>query len=188
MKINKVMKKIIFLLIGVFLFAFGCNNEILDTDSALETVDLKLEAVNLKYSKTKMVPIKGEASIAIDEYDTLGLGIKGKMSGYFSHLGKLNAMKSTWENVIHDLSQFPPMITFIQDVSFCAANGDLLHAIYTGVVDVTTSEVIGSCVFEGGTGRFEYASGQMYANGYASYDQTGLIIGMYLAGEGKISY
>jgi hypothetical protein len=175
------MKKLIFLLIGIFIFAFSCSNEILDTDSTLETVDLK-------YSNSKMVPIKGEVLVSIDEYDDQGLGIYGKMSGYFSHLGKFKEANSVWETVSHDLSQFPQAITFTQDAVFCAANGDLLHGLYTGTVDLTTLEVKGSFVIDGGTGRFENATGQTTADGYSWLDEYGRFGGMYLIGEGEISY
>lgn len=173
------MKRIIFLLIGILFVAYGCSDNILNTDPVLEEA-------NLKYAKTDKVPIKGEVFISVDEYDAQGLGIKGKMSGYFSHLGKLNETKSTWENMSHDLTQYP-LITFIQDVAFCAANGDLFYGTYTGVVDFTTLEVNGSVLIEGGTGRFENASGQFSGNGYAWPDDFGRVDGMYLAGEGEIS-
>lgn len=175
------MKRIIFLLIGIFIFALGCNNEILDTDSALETVDLK-------YTKTKMVPLKGEVFVSVDEYDDQGLGIIGKMSGYFSHLGKLNETNSIWENMSNDMSDFPNTLTFTQDVMFCAANGDLLHGTYTGTVYFTNAEVYGLFVIDGGTGRFENATGQTNADGYAWFDEFGRPAGMYLTGEGEISY
>ena len=174
------MKRIIFLLIGIFIFALGCNNEILDTDSALETVDLK-------YTKTKMVPLKGEVFVSVDEYDAQGLGIKGNMSGYFSHLGKFKETKSIWENVSHDLKEFP-LITFTQDAVFCAANGDLLHGEYSGTMNFSNAEVKGLFVIDGGTGRFENATGQTNADGYAWFDQFGRVAGMYLTGEGEISY
>ena len=174
------MKRIIFLLIGIFILSFGCSHDNLNTDSVLEEA-------NLKYGVSKMLPIKGEVYVSVDEYDADGLGIVGKMSGYFSHLGKFNETKSIWTNISHDLSQFPPMITFVQDVAFCAANGDFLYGKYTGTMDWTTSEVYGTFVIDGGTGRFENASGQTSANGYAWYDEYGRIAGMYLSGEGEIS-
>jgi len=174
------MKRIIFLLIGIFILSFGCSDEILDTNSALETA-------NLKSANTKMIPTKGEVFISVDEYNAQGFGQNGKMSGYFSHMGKLDETKSTWVNLSHDFSQYPPMITIINDVVFCAANGDLLYASYTGHTDVTTSEVFGIAVFEGGTGRFINASGQTSVDGYAWYDEFGRVEGMYLAGEGEIS-
>ena len=173
------MKRIIFLLIGIFILSFGCSDDTLNTDSVLEEA-------NFKYAKTDKVPIKGEVYISVDEYDAQGLGVKGKMSGYFSHLGKLDETKSTWENMSHDLTQYP-LITFIQDLVFCAANGDLLYGTYTGIIDFTTLEANGSVLIESGTGRFENASGQFTGNGYAWPDDFGRVEGMYLAGGGEIS-
>lgn len=174
------MKRIIFLLIGLLFIASGCSNETLSTDSALEEA-------NLKSAITKMIPIKGEVIISVDEYNELGLGKNGKMSGYFTHMGKLDETKSTWVNLSNDLSQYPLFISIVNDVVFCAANGDLIYGTYYGTTDVTTAEVKGSLVIEGGTGRFVNASGQTSASGYAWYDETGRAVGMYLAGEGEIS-
>jgi len=174
------MKRIIFLLVGIFIFAYGCNDGLLNTDFALENG-------NLKKAEIKMVPIKGEVFITVDEYDAQGLGAKGKMSGYFSHLGKLNETKSTWENMIHDFSEYPPKIKFIQDIVLCAANGDLVYATYTGTINLTTAEINGFTDFEDGTGRFENASGQMTSSGKAEFDGTGRVVGIYLTGEGEIS-
>lgn len=175
------MKKIIFLLIGIFIFAFGCNNEILDTDPATETVDLK-------YSKTKMVPIKGEVIISVDEYDDQGLGINGKMTGYLSHMGKLNQEESTWVTLYHDFSQYPIVIQ-VNDIVFCAANGDLLYGTYTGYMNVDAPSVIdGICILENGTGRFENATGQSNVTGYAWFDDFGRVEGIRFICEGEISY
>jgi len=174
------MKRIIFLLIGMLFIAFGCSNEMLSTESTMEEA-------NLKYDISKKVPIKGEVYVSVDEYDAEGLGIVGKMSGYFSHLGRFNETKSIWTGISHDLSQFPPMITFVIDATFCAANGDFLHGIYTGTLDSTTSNIYGIYVIDGGTGRFTNASGQTNADGYAWFDEFGRVAGMYLAGEGEIS-
>ena len=191
------MKKIIFLLIGIFVFALGCNNEILDTDSALETldtdsaletVDLKLEAVDLEYSKTRMVPVKGEVIISVDEYDEQGLGINGKMAGHLTHMGKLNQEESTWVTLYHDFSQYPPLVIQVNDLVFCAANGDLLYGSYTGYMDVTTSVVDGLCILENGTGRFENATGQSNVTGYPWYDELGRVEGIRFICEGEISY
>jgi len=175
------MKKLIFLLVGIFIFAFGCNNEILEADSTLETVDLK-------YSNTKMVPLKGEVFVSVDEYDAQGLGILGNMSGYFSHLGKFKEANSIWFNISHDMSDFPNTISFTQDAVFCAANGDLLHGEYKATMNLSNAEVNGVFVIDGGTGRFENATGQTTANGYAWFDDFGRVAGMYLTGEGEISY
>lgn len=173
------MKRTIFLL-GIFIFAFGCSDEILNSDPTLDSG-------NLRQTLTKYVPIKGEVLVT-HQYDDQGVALPyGNMSGYISHLGKLNEMKTTWTGISNDFSQFPPLITFVNDVVLCAANGDLLYTTYTGILDVTTFEVTGSLVFDGGTGRFENASGQMSADGYAMPNELGNPEGMYLAGEGEIS-
>jgi len=174
------MKRIIFLLIGLLFIASGCSNETLNTDSALEEA-------NLKSATTKMIPSKGEIIISVDEYDAQGLGIKGKMSGYLTHMGKLDETKSTWVTLYHDFSQYPPLVIQVNDLVFCAPNGDLLYGTYTGVLDITTSEINGSTVLEGGTGRFENATGQSTVTGYPWYDELGRVEGIRFISEGEIS-
>ncbi|WP_340111270.1 hypothetical protein [Maribellus mangrovi] len=170
------MKRIIFLLFGIFIFAFGCNEDILPADPLLENE-------TLKKAEVKMVPSIGEVFNYYNEEHPDW----GTISGFLSHFGKLDETKSTWEFVSSDMSQFPPLITSIHDIVFCAANGDLAYGTFTGTVDVTTFEVNGTLVLEGGTGRFENVSGQSTVNGYVVFDEEGNRLGMYLAGEGEIS-
>ena len=174
------MKRVIFLLIGILFIASGCSNETINTDSAFEEA-------NLKSATTKMIPIKGEVIISVDEYDEQGLGINGKMSGYLTHMGKLNQEKSTWVTLYHDFSQYPPIIIQVNDLVFCAANGDLVYGSYTGYNDVTTSIVDGYCELKNGTGRFKNATGYSNVTGYPWFDEFGRVEGIRFVCEGEIS-
>jgi len=173
------MKRIIFFLIGIFIFAYGCNDDSLPADAASENGTLKNVEV-------KMVPIKGEALVT-HEYDDQGVALPyGHFSGYLTHLGELNEMKSTWIGVSNDKSQFP-LISYVQDIVLCAANGDLVYATFNGVNDYSTFKVSGTLVLEGGTGRFENVSGQMAIHGYSLLNDAGKPEGAYLTAEGEIS-
>ncbi len=174
------MKRIIFILIGMLFISFGCSNETLNTDSTFEEA-------NLKSGVSKMIPVKGEVIISVDEYNEQGLGINGKMAGYLTHMGKLNQAESTWITLYHDFSQYPPFVIQVNDLVFCAANGDLLYGTYTGYLDVTTSVIDGFCVLENGTGRFENATGQSNVTGYPWYDELGRVEGIRFICEGEIS-
>ena len=165
------MKRIIFLLIGIFIIACGYNDDILPADAALENE-------TLKNAEIKMVPIKGEVFNHFNEEHP----DYGTISGFMSHIGKLNETESTWEKI--DDGDGNP-ITFSIKVVGCAANGDKLKGRYDGK-HINQTDVEGIMFFEGGTGRFENASGQTTANGYIVVD-GGKLIGMYLAGEGEIS-
>lgn len=174
------MKQFIFLLIGIFFIAFGCTEDLLDTDSILGNE-------NLKHAEIKMVPIRGEIFGAVEEYTPQGFGIRGTMAGFFTHLGKLDEMNSIWENRSVDPSQLP-LLSYVNDIVFCAANGDLVYATYYGVVNVQTLEASGNLVFEDGTGRFENVSGELVGYGYSERDEsTGRLVGVHLEGEGVIS-
>ena len=166
------MKRIIFLLIGLFILAYGCKDDILPADSVMGNDDLKNASIE------KLVPIKGEVLNHINEEHP----DYGTISGFLSHLGKLNETESTW-TTIDDGDGNP--YTFSKDIEFCAANGDKLRGTYMGMF-ISQTEIEGIMIFEGGTGRFENASGQTTANGYLVVD-GGTLIGMYLAGEGEIS-
>ena len=174
------MKRIIFLMIGLLFIASGCSNEMLNTNS-------ELEQSNLSYAKNVMLPIKGEVIISVDEYDDQGLGINGKMSGYLTHLGKLNHVGSTWVTLYHDFSQYPPIVIQVNDLVFCAANGDLVYGTYTGYLDVTTSVIDGFCILENGTGRFKNVTGHTTVTGYPWYDEFGRVEGIRFVCEGEIS-
>ncbi|WP_163709296.1 hypothetical protein [Mangrovibacterium lignilyticum] len=165
------MKRIILLLISIFIIAYGCNDDILPADSALENG-------TLKNAEVKMVPIKGEVfNHFYGEHPDYGT-----MSGFLSHVGILNETESTWKSV--DDGDGSPL-TISKDIVFCAANGDKLTGRWDGMF-ISQTELEGIMFFEGGTGRFENASGQTTANGYIVID-GGKLIGMYLAGEGEIS-
>jgi len=165
------MKRLIFLLIGIFFVAFGCSDETLNTDSTLESG-------NLKHTITKNVPIKGEVfNHFYEEHPDYGT-----MSGFLSHVGKLNETESTWETVDDGDGN---SLTFSKYIVFCAANGDKLTGRWDGMF-INQTDIVGTMFFEGGTGRFENASGQSTANGYLVFD-GGNFIGLYLAGEGQIS-
>ena len=165
------MKRIIFLMFGIFILAYGCNDGILPADSALENGALKKAEV-------KMVPVKGEIfNHFYEEHPDYGT-----MSGFISHIGKLNETESTWESV--DDGDGNPL-TVTKNIVICAANGDKLTGRWEAK-HINQTEVEGIMYFEGGTGRFENASGQTTASGYMVFD-GGQLIGMYLAGEGEIS-
>jgi len=172
------MKRIIFLLIGIFIFACGCNDDILPVDSTLGNE-------NLKKTEIKMVPITGKAFVTITEYDALGFGVRGTVSGVFTHLGELNSMNSVVGNISREFT--PPIISYVHYVVLCAANGDFVYGTYSGTLDGRTLEANATLFFEGGTGRFENASGQMICHGYAERDEVGRIAGSYLEGKGEIS-
>lgn len=75
-------------------------------------------------------------------------------SGQATHLGR-------WHNLGH--ISFEPMseteLAASGEVTFEAANGDLLDMDFEGVLDVTTGQASGIFIITGGTGRFDAASG-----------------------------
>ena len=66
-----------------------------------------------------------------------------------------------------------------------AANGDMLHYLFSGSFNIPTNTLTGYIDIEGGTGRFEFADGYAEATGYA--DNPTAITTMYMTCEGLIS-
>ncbi len=173
-----VMKLLKLFLIGLLFIAYGCNEDVFDTEPQVENVELKK-------SEIKMVPISGEAMVTIDEYNEQGFGIGGTLSGFFTHLGQLDESKCSWENISRTFS--PPMVYYTHNIILCAANGDYVYATYDGTLNFQTLEASATMIFEGGTGRFKNVSGQMEAKGYPEIDELGRIFRSYIVGEGEIS-
>jgi hypothetical protein len=166
------MKTKTFLLIvcAIALFFTGCQKDEFFT----ETTD----HASLKKAVVKEVPIKligsGYATVTDFEYvPVLGdyfpsAGISG---GTITHLGKTQADKSIWHtvNVVPD-PDHPGTLLWTQEGDWCAANGDMLHWIIDGTVDMFNHTVGGTATFNGGTGRFENATGYFNLKGHVDPD------------------
>lgn len=78
--------------------------------------------------------------------------------GHATHLGRFR-----WKSVeLVDFSAFPPAVAVVGSFVMTAANGDQVFGTYEtiGAVDETGNLIIhGSYVIDGGTGRFEDATG-----------------------------
>lgn len=96
-----------------------------------------------------------------------------------SHLGRTSFF-------MHQLADFGAGTLSSSDVTFTAANGDVLRATETGLVVPTATGVrfSGTFVFTGGTGRFEHATGTATFAGTAN---TTTYTGMFTM-EGHVSY
>lgn len=133
----------------------------------------------------KMLPIKGEVNVTINEYDNQGLGIGGTISGVFSHFGKLKESESTWHCERHSFDA--PLLYYAHHLEACTANGDYVYGTYSGSINIETLEANAIWDINGGTGKFKKISGYMKVQGYAQRDKTGHTTGSSLIGNGEIS-
>jgi hypothetical protein len=162
--------KTFFLIFCAFaLFFTGCEKEEFITETAVNPV--------LK-SAVKELPIKligsGYATVTNFSYvPELGdyFPSEGISGGTMTHLGKTQADKSVWHtvNVVPDPFNFG-ILLWIQEGDWCAANGDMLHWIIDGSVDMINLLVSGTAMFDGGTGRFKNATGYFNLNGHVDPD------------------
>ncbi|WP_163710167.1 ester cyclase [Mangrovibacterium lignilyticum] len=169
------MKRLIFLLWCMSLLFAGCETN----DPLLPDVD-----VNQKSAKTTMVPIKGELQSIVNE-SLNGIPVYGILSGSISHLGELTADKSTWYTISVEMDEQTWTISWEMFGAVCAANGDLLKYTLSGSFNIPENNMSGEVNFDGGTGRFAQAQGNMEFTGYA--DDPTNIAAMYMEGEGMIT-
>ena len=97
-------------------------------------------------------------------------------TGTGTHLGRFELFETLCSTV-----EFP-ILTFTVDGLLIAANGDELHFDVLGTFDLVNMELVESSgwVFDGGTGRFESASGVAYETLFR--DEGGGIIGVDAVG------
>lgn len=99
------------------------------------------------------------------------------MSGTATHLGNLNVELSTLHHISCDLSFATMLLTTSVSGQLVSANGDVIY--YTGddVIDVfnlltgsgTTGSINGTWTVNGGTGRFEDATGSFTISGLVDF-------------------
>lgn len=176
-----------FLIVCAFaLFFTGCEKDGFLSETADDAV--------LK-SAVKEVPIKligsGYATVTDFAYvPALGdyFPSEGISGGTITHLGNTQADKSVWHtvDVVPDPENFG-ILLWIQEGDWCAANGDMLHWIIDGSVDMINHAVSGTAIFDGGTGRFENATGYFNLMGHVDPENptTRFIVD---SGVGVISY
>jgi hypothetical protein len=160
--------KTFFLIVCAFaLFFTGCEKDEVFTETADNAV--------LKKAVVKEVPIKliGNGYVTVTEVweDFLGPDMdfpaEGISYGIMTHLGKLQAEKSIWYTT--SVAPDPAIEGFLiwsQEGDWCAANGDMLHWIIVGSLEMGAGKVSGRAIFDGGTGRFKKATGYFDLNGH----------------------
>ena len=169
MKIMKIMKQLLFLLACIIMLSTCTNSDVILDDASMTTTLKK------GHDKTVSVPLKSHFSVwnhtnpndrSCGEKPIFKVTMIGE--GNMTHLGKMN----TTMTFCNDTSNGEYWDT---DIIFIAANGDELYAsIPEGKVipneeensNYYSSRFNDKMYFNGGTGRFEDASGEGWSNAY----------------------
>jgi hypothetical protein len=113
---------------------------------------------------------QGTAQFAANQSDFAG-------SGNATHLGRYTEVG----NVTFTPTGTPGVLAVNGWAHYTAANGDVLYAVITGTVDMTTGAINGTATYSGGTGHFVNASGgstltgQMLGGGALTITAVGTI-------------
>jgi hypothetical protein len=100
-------------------------------------------------------------------------------SGHATHLGKYTEVG----NVTFAPTSTPGVVSATGWTHYTAANGDQLHAVIAGTVNMVTGAIAATATYVGGTGRFTNASG--------ASTLVGQMLGggaLTIAANGSISY
>lgn len=176
------MKKATTALFVVLMFVFSCTKESVSPD--LDSGDNVLKKAKVEKVVTKTLKIHEssgttfmDAPVPCEDYEICDMCDYGFLylvqgTGHATHLGAFTVVN------YFCLSEFPPMI--MRGI-LTAANGD---QIFTHVesVDYTVDPPVYHYAIDGGSGRFEGATGDIYMWGRIS-DGT-----FDLVGEGEITY
>lgn len=169
--------KTFFLIVcAIALFFTGCEKDEFLADSADNSA--------LKKAIVKEVPIKMITGyVVVTDFlvnvpaEGMQFPEEGISYGIMTHLGKLQAEKSIWytTGVAPDLEN-PGILLWNQEGDWCAANGDLLHWTIVTNIEMGSDKVSGRAIFDGGTGRFEEATGYFDLNGHVDPDDPARFI------------
>jgi hypothetical protein len=103
-----------------------------------------------------LVPIKGQGSFTATgqtiDPTTGDIIITADIAGEVSHLGRITGTAT--ETLIA-----PHYVAFTIDITFVAANGDELFAVFDGAFYDAVGDSAGTFTITGGTGRFAGATG-----------------------------
>lgn len=164
--------KTFFLIVcALALFFTGCEKDEFFTEP--------LDNAVLKSAMNKELPIKliGNGYVTVTEVweDFLGPDMdfpaEGISYGIMTHLGKLQAEKSIWTTIgVAPDPENEGFLIWSQEGDWCAANGDMLHWTIVGSLEMGAGKVSGRAIFDGGTGRFENATGYFDLNGHVDPD------------------
>ncbi|KJF44765.1 hypothetical protein [Draconibacterium sediminis] len=181
------MKRIIFLLIGIFIVATACQDDYIETEDSLKSAKLE---------KTQTFKIKGWAEV-IPDWDSgmfpctpedygIAFCTRGWVTGHENILGTVVQEESTYEKVSCDVTITPdgPVAHNVVSADVLRTNGNRTYVICHMYINVATGDIWGHNDLVGGTGRFEGVSGTTQILEAVMVSETG---GITWKEEGEIT-
>lgn len=169
------MKKITIIIVALGLLA-ACNKQ--SDDMAVLQPDQNNSTQGLKHARTFEATINAAADPNAPLTGCTG-GFAAPdffLSGNADHMGLLNAQTSRLHHVSCDLNVTTALLTTNVSVDLVAANGDVLHCTGDDTVNVATllggtgaPTITGTWTIDGGTGRFDDATGSFTINGLVDF-------------------
>ncbi len=158
------MKRLIFLLIGIFIVATACQDNFVETENDLSQIEK-----SAKYEKIKTFNIKSritatpnnEGPVITCNPETIVMSGTGWVSGQENIFGKILQDKSTYEKEFCELTitdEGPVLYTKV-NVLLQNTKNEKQFVINHHFINIATGDSWGHSELTGGTGRFEGATG-----------------------------
>lgn len=160
------MKRVLFLLLGVLILAVSCQDNFVDPENDLSTIEK-----SAKFEKIKTFEVKGWTQIIPDEtapmFECMPVeaGVEmcssGWLAGHLNILGKVVQEESTYEKLYCELMMTPEGPVIYNEVSaeLQFATGGHVSGFGFVWINTVTGEVTGYAEYVSGTGRFEGITG-----------------------------
>ncbi len=182
-------------LTGLFIFLFaGCTlDQGMDELNAPALIKSK-DQVTLQVQEPKTVTLPWKCEFACDRDTTMApylcnpaqaniyIGGGGWVKGNATHIGKVNQAESHWITTACNFNPVLMQITSSHAGKITGANGDYFFYYGTTVTQLPAGTFEGDIVIDGGTGKFEGATGNVHmigaadlTNGAMSWTGTGTI-------------
>ncbi|WP_321368021.1 hypothetical protein [uncultured Draconibacterium sp.] len=158
------MKRVIFLIIGIFITATACQDDFVESENELSQVEKsakfeKIKTFNIK-SHITVIP-NNEAPTITCNPETIVMSGSGWVSGQESIFGKIVQEKSIYEKEYCELTMTMdgPVLYTKVNVLLHNTTNEKQFVINHHFINIATGESWGNSELTGGTGRFEGATG-----------------------------
>lgn len=179
------MKNQILILMLSVVTLFACSRDSLNYDEVnLSNQKVDLQTSSSKMSVTRPFKIKkavGTFSVSLgDGISCSALFLNALGEGTVTHLGRSTLLVEwCWDGNPDDIGT--------KTLALTAANGDVLHGTYNFIQWTSETTFEQGLVFDGGTGRFENATGEFNESIVITWDTE--FSGAFTAsGEGTLTY
>ena len=178
------MKNRILILMLSVVTLFACSSDSLNNDEVnLSNQKVDLQTSSSKRAVTRPFKIKGSGTFSVSQGDGISCSaifLNALGEGTVTHLGRSTLLVEwCWDGSPNDIGT--------KTLTLTAANGDVLHGTYNFIQWTSETTLEQGLVFDGGTGRFENATGEFIESLVIASD-TGSSGTFTASGEGTLTY